>query len=268
MSRKDRKAEVSREELLESGGSFSVGELHEIGLGPKEEDGGRPMLFRNNPVPFRLMPAKLLDATEKLLDETGDIALVLETLWAAFEIYRNCVNKGDITAPLTRAEDGVYEWPKPAIFTWDNLEAVRLTGFALGGNKTTGGPKVSVIVEEGGKIFKKTRDVHTGDLIEEEVSAMAAKPHELFQFEVDRLADVRFVNPQGWQKTSLRSFATSLSRFTDLACEGRLNVEHARTFLDSLFTGVRKDVHDWPTVRYAKEGEPRDTYRSFLFTFL
>jgi len=183
---------LTRNELLKTGGDFTVEELREIALGEPEKDGGRPFLLLSTIEPVRLMPIKLQAAAAKEYEKSKDTKRVFDTLLSGFTIYRNSVNTG-LMAPLV-VNEGACEWPEPALFGWNDLDAVNFIGFAMGSKVKSDSV---LITTQGGKV-EKTLNLTTGETTTKELTEFAAHPDKNLKFRVKRVGDVRMINSASW----------------------------------------------------------------------
>lgn len=128
LGKEGKRDNLSRDELLETGGSFTVKELREFALGKEVIPGGRESLYISDEVPVRLIPSNLSITAEELYRD-GDIKSPIELLRSGYNLYRGCVNRG-FEVPLALNNDA-YEWPEPSLFPWNDVEGVSLAAFAL-----------------------------------------------------------------------------------------------------------------------------------------
>lgn len=124
-------AELPRNELLQSGGSFTLSELKGFGMGPEivDEDGnlGRDLLYVSEGVKIRQIPSSLLNSAKAAWEKTRDVRQAIEPLWTSFYVYRDCVSKlGELITPFVKKDDRVWEWPEPADFSWGDEQTKTL----------------------------------------------------------------------------------------------------------------------------------------------
>lgn len=239
----------SREELLESGGEFSVEELIDVGLDGKKGDKERRLLFVNDYVLVRLLPLKLLDAVEEHHRSSGLDKIALRVLRAAYFVYRGCVNQS-MEAPVY-LQNGAWEWPEPVNYHWNDLEELLFMGMLMGAEKRVESARV-VTTEEGDVV--RSQDLITGVVTSLKVAAIVARPQELVKYQIPRLADVRFVNSMAWKLHSNRVFANGLARAIEDLDAGVADQGGIDDFFSFLFKDLREPTR-MPVVRYAKQGE-------------
>lgn len=261
MGEPERPTKLSRNELLMTGGEFTVQELREIALGEEDENGGRPLLTVSESCRLRLLPSKLQLAVRDILETSGDTRTAINVLHSAFVIFRECVSN-EAVVPLLLGPDGVLEWLEPARFKWGDFDVVNFIGMALGSGQISNSAKVSVLEER----LKYETDVFSGEKVVLEMSEFAAHPDRNLKFLVARLKDIRFMNSMTWQQLTLRVFATGLMRAVDDIRKGRLREEEARNFLKSLSSREgASETPDLPVLRYAQENEQSDIESLFFF---
>lgn len=257
----------SRNELLKTGGEFTVQELREFGLGPEERDEwenlGRQLFYVNDVVPVRLVPSSLLHLAESIWGETGEIGRVIESLWTSFHVFRECVNKG-WEVPLVKKDDGIWEWPEPVGFEWGD-EDTKTLAMLFGAYSRKKEVEVSVI--KGNTVHRLT--LPSGIVSEEEVSDVVARPEEKIKLNIPALKDVRMINQQAWQNHALRTWAGQghlLTAFSDLI-NNKLDSSRAEDYIMSMVSVLKDDQANMPVVRYCKENEKRLASNLFILEF-
>lgn len=243
----------SRDELLESGGDFTVEELRNFGLGPEEVCGGniaRPLLYINDRIPLRLIPNRLVSTLTVASQMEFDPKFILETLHSAFVIYRECVNR-DFEAPVV-LEENAWQWPDPVLCGWDDLDGINYLGLAMGSMADVNTTTISVV--EADKRISK--DILTGKITEERLSNLRLNPDKILKFKVRKLSDLRMVNSQSWQQLTLRSYALGVMRAIDSVKQNGVDKD-IENFARYLLREALGFVTNVPAVRYAKDGEKK-----------
>ena len=239
----------SREELLESGGEFIVEELIDVGLSGKRGDKERSLLFVNDYVPVRLLPLKLSLAVEERWRLPGSDKTALRILKSAYYIYRGCVNQS-MEAPMC-LNNGVWEWPEPVSCHWDDLEALLFIGMFMGAERKA---ESAYVVTVGDGDLVRSQDILTGEVKEQKVAQLVARPNVFVKYHIPKLADVRVVNSMAWQLFSNKVFANGLARAIEDMEAGTANEGNLKSFFSFLFNDLREPIK-MPVVRYASSRE-------------
>lgn len=257
--------ELQRSELLQSGGSFTLSELHEFGLGPetKDEDGstGRDLLYGSEGVRIRQVPSSLLNSVRATWEQTHDISQVIEPLWTSFYVYRDCVSKlGKLITPFIKKDDGVWEWPDPADFSWGD-EQTKTLALLMGAYQKE--PEATLSVFEGNVEHKLS--LPSGVISAQTLSDLVAKPYEHIKFKIPALSEVRMLNEPAWQDYCLRGWGRYLASAFDQFINQKPDAHKAEENIIHLLDTLQNKVYEFPGVRYANSGEK--PVSQYLFTF-
>lgn len=245
-----------KEEVLEMGGDFSMAELTNLGF----------LGYVNEVLPFRLIPQTLCDALRQEHAGNHDDAAIIKTVLAAFTIYRDSVNRRMFQAPLVLV-DGMYEWPAPALFGWDQLDSVRLVGSALGAFDLSNEPTVSRTIESGAKVIDQTLNLTTGEAGELEVTQLRAFTERVLKYRIPKLAEVAYLNSQAWQNLALRGFAREVMRCALNLEAGKANPTWIKEFVGYMFSLWNYELK-LPAMRFARQGEePEQVTNLFIMEY-
>lgn len=259
--------EQSRNELLQSGGNFTLSELNEFGKGPETRDEygtGRDMLYISQGVRIRQVPTSLLTSIKSNLENTHNIGPAIESLWTSFYVYRDCVSKlGELITPFVKKADGVWEWPDPADFSWGD-EQTKILAMLMGAYEKE--PEATMSVFEGNVEHKLS--LPSGVVSSETLSDFVAKPYEHIKFKIPVLSEVRMLNEPAWQEYSRR-----WTRFLSGTFDNFINHNHNPILPEKeanilkLVDDLQKSVFEFPGVRYANSNEENNTQYLFTFNF-
>lgn len=244
-----------RNEILQTGGKFTVRELREFGLGPETKDKvgntGRELLYINDIVPVRLVPRSLLQRATILWTENHDIKQTIESLYTSFYIFRECVNT-ELEVPLIKKEDNIWEWPEPEGFSWGD-EQTKTYALLFGAYEKRN--EVELSVTEGNTVH--TLLPQSGIVSSTEVADLIAHPDEHIRFSIPSLNDVRMINQQAWQQHALQTWAGygKLGTAFDEILERTLDTGWADNYFMSMVIDLDLSPITMPVVRYASKKE-------------
>jgi hypothetical protein len=234
--------------MAEAPRSYSITELREMALGPKDSDGGQPINLTLSISEVRLIPREVVYGARDLYHQ-GLILEPINYLNGAFFIFRECV-AGDpfLGVPHLLGEDGKYTWPQPTDFPWEDINKVALVGRLIHGNdlKTAriiskrDGTVSDVDVLEGEEPDIKMRRFN-------EVEEIVYDFENTFKFKVPDLSLVGLVaDPVEWQNVMLRNYSNALQETAEAYQGGGFSWYRARDYLDGYIQGLKEVTYkEW-----------------------
>ncbi|OGK14708.1 hypothetical protein A3C98_03510 [Candidatus Roizmanbacteria bacterium RIFCSPHIGHO2_02_FULL_37_15] len=251
---------IPRNELLKTGGSFTLEQLIDLSYGPADIEGKSPILLVSETALVRPLPLKLLTTAQAYFKRTPNYLDYLSLLYAGFEIYRVPASRDPFIAPLVKV-DGVCEIPEPAYAAWDSREQILSLAWLVSDFDIQRDSVVTIIEEN-----KKTEiDFASGQTREEEINRFRAFPNQYIKFNIPSLDDVRLISMRGWQSWVIEGFARNLERaIRDLRRSAREDdIKRLVGYLNR-YTGLGYRL---PVLRYAKEDERPNASNLFYSKF-
>jgi hypothetical protein len=245
---------------------LTVNELWDKALGPTKKEGGRPVNLVAENHPVRCIPLSVISTAKAYLAGTNDVTKATAYIINSFFIYRACVCE-NMFAPLVQS-NGIYEWPIPATFTWEDMDAVMYGGELIGGPIIDESSKVIISYKKGKKVEETTLDLG-GEELEQHTRVRDLIPGQedlpnLFRFSIPDLSKVGFIFSQSWQQSSLRYQISPLRRLYEDRVKNELSYEDTRKKLE-VGLEIFIEPPTLPIGRYSTPGETSSDMMSLFF---
>lgn len=196
---------------------LSVSELNERAKGSS-----------NKRLPFKYIPAEIVQTVKEHLRKTGNVEKILRYILNAFYIYRESVCM-EFLAPHYEVGEA-FEWPSPARFSWSNIEAVILGGEYVYGKIPKEEQSVVIETKRESVIESKLIDLETNTITTYIRDIILGKDNlnETLKYKIENMSKVGFIFQQDWQLNSLKTYANPIYFLLKDFLEGKIKKEEAR----------------------------------------
>ncbi len=191
-------------------------------------------------LPFRYIPLEVIKTAKDCVNKEN-FSGCAEYILNAFYVFRRTVNRG-LFAPHY-ANEGAYEWPPPAKFSWGESKIVHAVGEFIEGEIPRKSKKAIIESRDGGRINKKTIDPLTGFMRERFREFVSGKDdfEMVFKYRIEDISKVEGLFSNEWQNQSLGKYVCPLYRFVVECTDGRIDNDKGAEMMVNFLNNIEKD---------------------------
>jgi len=195
---------------------------------------------RPQPLPFRYLPLEVIASAKVHLTKTGKTDETLRYVLYSYYTYRDTVNR-DMLAPHYLYL-GAYQWPRPARFSWANVNAVIVIGESIFGEIPNNRSEVVIETQEKGGITTKRVNPETGITKSDIRNIVQGRDNlnEVLKYRIKDMSRISFLFCNDWQLSSLDAYANPFYFFLKDYLEGKYEEKRAKEMLENALRNLRR----------------------------